>query len=240
MKKYAVLVCLVLTAAAVQSQTPPNQQPQQPPPGSLQPSPPPGSGNQLGTPPGSGNQLGTPPGAGSQNQSTIGADAQFGTNQGAFRARGITPIQPRGPIGITNSFGATNSFGRTNSFGSTNSLGANPDFGTNVVAAGGTINEPSGTPAQDRAFTQRLRAAIVAGGTQSIFSPENNSNITIANQNGVVTLSGNVKNEGQRRSLEARIKQMQGVTSVNNQLVVSEKSGDTSAQQNNQQRPNTR
>ena len=40
------------------------------------------------------------------------------------------------------------------------------------------------------------------------------------NQGGVVTLQGMVANEGERRSIEARIKNTPGVTSVNNQLQI--------------------
>jgi hypothetical protein len=113
---------------------------------------------------------------------------------------------------------------------------ANTNAVTNDVRLGGrVISDPSGaarTPgigssaATDASFTQRLREALIASGTDEVFSRQNMSGITVSSQNGVVTLRGAVKNEGQKRSIESRLRQMQGVTAVNNQLVVSSTAGE--------------
>jgi len=165
-----------------------------------------------------------------------GRTVQQGTGQPInpqVDARGNRILQtpPAAPtFGGTNpiTFGTTNPpFARTNPGLATTNF---PRFGTTAppaIAGTGVINEASGAAnptntatLADQSFTQQLRAALARPGATQIFFPQTRSTIVVANQNGVVTLQGIVANEGERRSIEARIKNTPGVTSVDNQLQV--------------------
>ena len=185
--------------------------------------------------------------AGSTNQPRVGVSGSVNTgglagsvneggtiNEAAGAQLPSTQIGASAQIGSTNQ-ASTNAFRSTNSLGSTNQF-STKNFGTNSLGftnQGSVISESSGaaTPgvgsqtAQDRSFTQRLRASVMSGDTNGVYSPQNMSNINISSHDGVVTLTGTVKNEGQKRSLEARFKQMEGVKSINNQLTVSSDTG---------------
>lgn len=68
----------------------------------------------------------------------------------------------------------------------------------------------------DLEITQKVRRAIV---TDSSFS-SNAKNIKIITQNGVVTLRGPVANDREKALIEDKVKNVAGVTSVNNLLEI--------------------
>ncbi len=231
MKINSVLIAVaILSASFAQSQTQPGQ------------SAPPAPGQTGSSPNNSvrGRQLGIPRPA---NPSAPGVGGREDTifNQPA----GANRPQP-GQFGGTNqvSFGGTNqvnfgtnnvAFGGTNqtAFGGTNSAvvtnGASP-----VAGQGRFINEPAGANANtnqvgrsginpaDQAFSQQLRAALAQTGATQIYFPQTRSTITVMNLNGVVTLKGFVANDGERQSIQARIQNTAGVTSVDNQLQIND------------------
>ncbi|MEO7678872.1 MAG: BON domain-containing protein [Verrucomicrobiota bacterium] len=72
----------------------------------------------------------------------------------------------------------------------------------------------------EEVFNQRLRSSLLQTGATRIYFPQTRSTVTVANQKGTVTLSGQVANEAERQQIESRIRKTQGVTTVNNQLQV--------------------
>ena len=207
-KQFIVVACFVFSASIATGQTQSGQT----------------------APPGGTTQPGSPGQSGAAPVQPINPQVDAGGNR-------ILQTQPAAPtFGGTNqvTFGTTNPpFARTNpGFAATN---IPPRFGPNTppsVAATGVINEASGAAnpsavggtnaaaLADQAFTQQLRAALARPGPTQIFFPQTRSTITVMNQGGVVTLQGMAANEGERRSIEARIKNTPGVTSVNNQLQI--------------------
>jgi hypothetical protein len=199
MKKYFVLACVISSAALAQSQTQPGQSI---PPASQPASPPqPGASQVNPAQPGISTERDTifnqPAGANRPEPAPI---LPGSTNSVLPSTTNRIIVNPTSPV-ITDPSGAANPQIQP----------GEPGAGTNGTAT-----------ASEQAFTQRLRAAVTQPGTQQIFSPQNQSLITVINQDGVVTLQGTVKNEGQKRSIEARLKSLGGVTSINNQLQVSD------------------
>lgn len=152
---------------------------------------------------------------------------QFGTNNAqnnALNRRGIDP-NTQGRFGTTNpAFGTQNPSAIPGANSSTpfgqSRVNADGSVGNNN---GGAINAPGGTAAAsqtaaDQAFNQRLGAALLQTGSTQVYFPLTRSTISVQNVNGVVTLQGNVANQTEQQSIEARVKQMQGVTRVVNQL----------------------
>lgn len=210
-KKSVLLATLILSASLAQSQTQPSPAPSPSVGTAVQPGvnptqPRPGIAPRANTPSEDNRILldrPPQPGFGGTNQVTFGTtNPPFGTpNQTAFQRTNLAPA-----------------------------------FGTNQTAfpgAGAPINEASGAStnantgltngtanAADQAFAQQLRAALARTGATQIFFPQTRSTVTVMNQNGAVTLRGMVANEGERRSIEARIKNTPGVTSVSNQLQI--------------------
>ena len=88
----------------------------------------------------------------------------------------------------------------------------------------GVAGQPNATtPASglaDPTFAQRLQAALSRTGSTQVFFPQTRSTVNVMNQNGVVTLQGNVSSLVEKQSIEARVRDMQGVTSINDQLKV--------------------
>ncbi|MEO7299798.1 MAG: BON domain-containing protein [Verrucomicrobiota bacterium] len=223
MKKYSVFCAIVVLGTSLaQSQTPSGQ--------GVTPS------GQGATPSGQTSATGKNATTPTQPRGAVSPDDNT-------RQRVLAERQNRPNFGGTNqhTFGTTNRpFGTTNqvTFGNTNALpfstttnrptgttdGANNDLngarGLNGPGtASGLTNQAAGD--SDQSFTQGLRTALAKSGSTQIYFPQTRSNITVANQNGVVTLQGTVANAGERQSIEARIKSMGGVTSINNQLQIS-------------------
>jgi hypothetical protein len=151
----------------------------------------------------------------------------------------IDATRNRAGFGGTNqtTFGTTNRpFGTTNQivFGSTNGqVPFSTNAGTSGIAAstnGSVIidqsgaarqNPAAGLTAADQAFVQRLQAALARSGATQVFFPQTRSSIQVINQNGAITLQGVVMSEAEKQSIEAKVRAMQGVTAINNQLQVS-------------------
>ena len=71
-------------------------------------------------------------------------------------------------------------------------------------------------------LTLRVREVLSSGrpGTMMHLTPERLENIDIEAANGVVTLSGEVQSEAEKRMIENRVGEIEGVAEVNNQLRV--------------------
>ena len=83
-------------------------------------------------------------------------------------------------------------------------------------AAGDTATAGQGESKADVEMTAAIRKAIVDDKSLSV----NAHNVKVMSANGVVTLRGPVKSEDEKRSVEAKAKQVAGVTQVNNLLEV--------------------
>jgi osmotically-inducible protein OsmY len=150
------------------------------------------------------------PGAGGTNQSTFGVNQPFGgTNEPRFGStNGQVPFSTNvGPAAIA----GTNSATVNEAAGAT----ANPALGT--PATPGTASQNA---AADQLFAQRLQAALSRSGATQVYFPQTRSTIQVMNQNGTITLQGIVSSEAERQSIENRVRAMQGVTGINNQLQV--------------------
>jgi hypothetical protein len=86
----------------------------------------------------------------------------------------------------------------------------------------------TGTPA-DIALSQRVRAQLLNSGqginpttrpNRPLFTPQSLSSVEINANNGLVTLNGSVRSQAERSLVEAQIRQVEGVRSVVNNLVV--------------------
>lgn len=116
--------------------------------------------------------------------------------------------------------------------------GAGPDAigGTSAGLQRGVTTQPgvgigetgTGTPA-DIALSQRVRAQLLNSGqginptmrpNRPLFTPQSLSSVEINANNGLVTLNGTVRNQAERGLIEAQIRQVDGVRSVVNNLVV--------------------
>jgi|SoiMethySBSTD1v2_1073268.scaffolds.fasta_scaffold03740_3 hyperosmotically inducible periplasmic protein len=81
---------------------------------------------------------------------------------------------------------------------------------------GDTATAGQGESKADVETTAAIRKAIVDDKSLSV----NAHNVKVMTTNGVVTLRGPVKSEDEKRSVEAKAKQVAGVTQVNNLLEV--------------------
>lgn len=78
-----------------------------------------------------------------------------------------------------------------------------------------TANETRRRQADDAAITTAVKARLAADVSLDAFR-----NIEVDTTDGVVTLSGQVTNEEERKAAEELARDIQGVTKVNNQLQV--------------------
>ncbi len=161
---------------------------------------------------------GTPP----LTSSAVGTDSSAAVKGSTSTARAAGAVNSG--TGIPTSSATPSVSGKDSS---TNSLGGSASaIDTRSTTAGAIVTEPSGASTEstsDRSLTQKLRQALNAEGSTTVPSRQNNEDLKITSRNGVVTLQGNVKNEGQKRSIEARLKNVDGVVSINNELKVSDK-----------------
>jgi hyperosmotically inducible protein len=75
------------------------------------------------------------------------------------------------------------------------------------------------TSKADRELTQKIRKSVVADKTLSVAA----HNVHIAAQDGVVTLTGTVKSEEEKKAVEDRAAEIAGAGRVTSELTVSEK-----------------
>src|SRR5262245_57216300 len=68
----------------------------------------------------------------------------------------------------------------------------------------------------DQTITQKIREALTSDESLST----NAKNVKIITNNGMVTLRGPVKNEQEKRAVEAKTKRVPGIKNVDNQLEV--------------------
>lgn len=103
--------------------------------------------------------------------------------------------------------------------GKSSSTATAPDnTGRNERDRGGDTKTP-GDQAEneaDRTITQNIRRAITSDDKFSTYA----ENIKIITADGTVTLRGPVKNEDEKKEIEAKAKQVAGVKRVDNQLEV--------------------
>jgi osmotically-inducible protein OsmY len=83
-------------------------------------------------------------------------------------------------------------------------------------AVGDTATAAQGESKADVEMTAAIRKAIVDDKSLSV----NAHNVKVMTTNGVVTLRGPVKSEEEKRTVEAKAKQVAGVAQVNNLLEV--------------------
>lgn len=244
MKHYAVIIaCLALNAGIALSQ---NQsasqagdsrtqsgataQPQTPQPGQVPP--PVGNSGATGT-------IGGQSDA-SQNSSINSSTATDAA--GANRSLGTPPLTSSGTNRTSTSgayssqTGTTQSTTQPGTTSSSSTLGAGSSTSTSSSRAGGSIlTDPAGagttatTPetATDRALSDRLRQTISSQSSATAGTESNMKNVKITSHNGAVTLRGNVKTEGEKRSIEMRLKNIDGVVSIDNQLTVGSRNAAT-------------
>jgi hyperosmotically inducible protein len=89
-----------------------------------------------------------------------------------------------------------------------------------------TVNKDTGQTAdqqkenkEDRLLSQQIRKAVVSDKSLSTYA----HNIKIISQNGTVTLRGPVRNEEEKAAIEAKAKEVAGVTAVTDELTVAPK-----------------
>lgn len=161
------------------------------------------SGSQNGV--GASGAIGGQNGAGISGSANAGGVAGSSTTGGSINESAGAATPPNPAIGGSAGTG-TNSLGQTRSAGS--------------------ISEASGAgtaTSEERSFNQRLRAGLMADKADHGLSAQNLANIQIANHAGTIVLTGTVKNEGQKQAIESRLKKMDGVRSIDNQLTIGEK-----------------
>lgn len=71
----------------------------------------------------------------------------------------------------------------------------------------------------DRTLAQQVRKAVMSDKALSTYG----HNVKIISQNGTVTLRGPVRTEEEKAAIEAKAKEVAGVTAVNNELTVAPK-----------------
>ena len=84
--------------------------------------------------------------------------------------------------------------------------------------AGQTADQQKETK-EDRELSQQIRKAVMNDKSLSTYA----HNVKIISQNGTVTLRGPVRNEDERAAIEAKAKEVAGVSAVNNELTVAPK-----------------
>lgn len=121
-------------------------------------------------------------------------------------------------------------------------FGSATDYATNTMAReadpgntadnglGGPVQRESGNYAQpspsaqspDRELEKTVKVAITTGstGTQGVLAVDQLTKIQVKAEGGVVTLTGPVTSEDEKRILEKQVSGLPGVTSVQNKLEV--------------------
>lgn len=87
-----------------------------------------------------------------------------------------------------------------------------------VVPDQGAVEQGETEP--DRNVTQAIRQSLMRDSGLSITA----KNIVITTRDGIVTLKGTVNSEEEKRMIESQAKAAAGAKSVNNQIIVSERS----------------
>ena len=90
-------------------------------------------------------------------------------------------------------------------------------------ASGPTADQQKETEA-DRKLSQEIRKALVADKSLSTYA----QNIKIISSNGTVTLRGPVRSTTEKAAIEAKAKQIAGVTAVDNALTIAPGTEETS------------
>jgi hyperosmotically inducible protein len=90
---------------------------------------------------------------------------------------------------------------------------------TGINKDGGTTADQQKMTKEDRMLSQQIRKSVVADKTLSTYA----HNVKIISQNGTVTLRGPVRSEDEKASIEAKAKQVAGVTAVNDEMTVAPK-----------------
>ncbi|HYG35516.1 MAG TPA: BON domain-containing protein [Clostridia bacterium] len=123
---------------------------------------------------------------------------------------GYRSATPSGQVISSRPYGTTSS----TTVGSTSEAGSPPVYSTNPVNTAGSAITQAATEA-DRALAGRVRQALNTS-TLAHLSP----NVNVYTQKGVVTLSGTVPTDQDRRILESMVRGTSGVSSINSQLEV--------------------
>jgi len=82
----------------------------------------------------------------------------------------------------------------------------------------GPTADDQGMNKEDQEITRKIRVAVIGDKTLSTYA----HNVKIITQNGMVTLRGNVRNEAEKRSIEAKAKTVAGNAQVTNDLSVTQ------------------
>jgi hypothetical protein len=94
-----------------------------------------------------------------------------------------------------------------------------PDEGADAAAKPqGPTADDQGMNKEDQEITRKIRVAVIGDKTLSTYA----HNVKIITQNGMVTLRGNVRNETEKRSIEAKAKTVAGNAQVTNDLSVTQ------------------
>jgi hyperosmotically inducible protein len=93
-----------------------------------------------------------------------------------------------------------------------------PDNTTANKDIGQTAEQQKETK-EDRLLSQQIRKAVVSDKSLSTYA----HNVKIISQNGTVTLRGPVRSEDEKAAIEAKAKEVAGVTAVTNELTVATK-----------------
>lgn len=107
---------------------------------------------------------------------------------------------------------------------STNSLNVADDGlgGPPNRASGNFQSQPLPGQASDEELQKKIKVALTTGsmGTTGVIAANQLTDIQVQVQDGVVTLSGPVSTEGEKKSIQERVEGMKGVESVRNNLSV--------------------
>jgi len=93
-----------------------------------------------------------------------------------------------------------------------------PNISVNANATDKSIGISANVSDADRTLTQQIRQSFTT--TLGKDNPAAVENIMVTSEGGKVTLKGTVKTDAEKKNLEAQVKAMSGVTSVDNQLEV--------------------
>jgi osmotically-inducible protein OsmY len=85
-----------------------------------------------------------------------------------------------------------------------------------LLAAGCSTEQPNRAAASDRALEDHLQTELSRYGALA----DNEPDVRFASQDGVVTLSGTIRNEKDREMIEGMVRNTSGVVGVNDQLAV--------------------
>lgn len=113
----------------------------------------------------------------------------------------------------------------TNTVGSEENLSNRSDNGVGGPVqreAGNFEKQPSPAEGPDRELANAIKVALSTGstGTTGVIAEDQLTKIQVVAQNGVITLSGPVETEEEKRIIEKQVSGMEGVKSVVNNLQV--------------------